>query len=153
MMKKIGESLFLVLLAWCGWVFIGANPSARMQRACTAVSGPGHLLASLASAAGTDFGAAVQHGTDNGTYRCQLTLWNFFYADAWKQQHPGQPLPGYQTGGFASSQPYTQALLQNQADQASQQAPQPPASAVPAQGAQPSAAPRAPIERHDSVLR
>jgi hypothetical protein len=112
MMKKLGETLFLFFIGWCIWVFIGANPTQRMQRACTSISGPGHLLAALSSAAGTDFGAPVQRGTDDGTYRCELTLWNFFYADAWKKAHPNQPLPGLQRGGFESAHPYAQEQAQ-----------------------------------------
>lgn len=99
MLKKFGEALFIVFLFWVGWIFIGANPDVRMQRFCTAVGGPGHFVASLASAANTDWGGPLQTWTDNGVYRCQLTLWNYYYADEWKRAHPGQPLPGEQGGG------------------------------------------------------
>ena len=99
MFKKLGEALFIVFLFWIGWIFIGANPDVRMERTCTAVGGPGHFIASLLSAANTDWGGPMQTWTDNGVYRCRLTLWNYFYADEWKKAHPGQPLPGEQGGG------------------------------------------------------
>jgi hypothetical protein len=105
--KKLGEALFFVLLVWVAWVVIGGTPTARMQRTCTAVSGPGHFFASLAAAANTDWGSSIQTATNNGYYRCQLTLWNYFYADEWKQAHPNQPLPGQQGGehGKPSAKP------------------------------------------------
>jgi hypothetical protein len=109
MLKKLGEALFFVLLFWVAWIFIGSNPTVRMQRVCTAVSGPGHFIASLASAANTDWGGPLQTWTENGTYRCQLTLWNYFYADEWKKAHPGQPLPGDQGGGTYETVPLTGA--------------------------------------------
>lgn len=103
MLKKFGEALFFLFLIWVGWVFIGANPNQRMERACTMVSGPGYFLASLASAANTDWGGAIQIWTNNAAYRCQLTLWNFNYAEEWKKQHPGEPLPGQQGGAPAQA--------------------------------------------------
>lgn len=98
MLRKFGEALFFVFVLWALWVLVGSNPTQRMERGCTLVSGPGSFLASLASAANTDWGGSIQTWTNNGAYRCQLTLWNFYYAEDWKREHPGQPLPGQQGG-------------------------------------------------------
>jgi hypothetical protein len=95
MLKKIGEFLFFLLLGWLAWVVVlGASPQERMDRACTSVSGPGNLLASMAGALNNDWGIPISRGTLDATYRCRLTLWNFFYARQWQAEHPGQPLPG-----------------------------------------------------------
>jgi hypothetical protein len=97
MLKKFGEALFFVFLIWLAWVLIlGATPEQRMDRACTAVSGPGNFLSAAAAALNNDWGNTIERSTVSATYRCRLTLWNFFYAKAWADTHPGQPLPGSQ---------------------------------------------------------
>jgi len=107
MLKKIGEFLFFLLLGWLFWVVVmGSNPQERMDRACTSVSGPGNLLASMAGALNNDWSYPISRATLDATYRCRLTLWNFFYARQWQAEHPGQPLPGQ-----SASQPQYSPLV------------------------------------------
>ena len=107
MLKKFGELLFFLVLIWGFWVLVlGGSPQERMDRACTMISGPGNLLASMANSLNNDWGGGIQHGTVDATYRCRLTLWNFFYAKDWAAAHPGQPLPG-----TASAPSYTPLVV------------------------------------------
>lgn len=94
MFKKIGEALFFVLLGWLFWAMVmGSSPQERMDRSCTAVSGPGNFIASMANAFNNGWGTAVESGTVNMTYRCRMTLWTFFYGTDWAKLHPDQ-IPG-----------------------------------------------------------
>ena len=93
--RKFGEALFFIFIFWLIWVLVlGTNPTQRMQRACTIVTGPGHFLSSMASALNNDWGTSIYSGTTDLNYRCQLTLWTFYYGNEWKRQHPNSPLPG-----------------------------------------------------------
>jgi hypothetical protein len=95
MFKKIGEALFFVLIGWVIWVVVfGSTPQDRMARACTIVSGPGNFLGSMAGALNNDWQQPIATGTVDLTYRCRLTLWNFLYGAKWREEHPGQPVPG-----------------------------------------------------------
>lgn len=97
-MKHFGELLFFLFVAFLIWVFIGGSPTERINRACRPVAWSGDFLASLATAGNTDYGNSMRVDTANLDYRCQLTIWDYFYAEQWKKAHPGQPLPGYQKG-------------------------------------------------------
>lgn len=95
-MKHFGELLFFLVIAFLVWVFIGGTPDERIHRICDPINWAGNFIASVATAANTDYGKSIHEGTANLDYRFQLAIWDYFYAAKWKKEHPGQPLPGVQ---------------------------------------------------------
>ncbi|MBU2852510.1 MULTISPECIES: hypothetical protein [Acidithiobacillus] len=95
-MKHFGELLFFLFIAFLIWVFIGGTPDQRIHRVCSPISWVGNFVGSVAIAADTDYGRSIKNGTANLDYRCQLTIWDYFYAAKWEKEHPGVPLPGAQ---------------------------------------------------------
>ncbi|MBU2792703.1 hypothetical protein HF669_10640 [Acidithiobacillus thiooxidans] len=95
-MKHFGELVFFLVIAFLVWVFIGGTPDERISRFCDPINWAGNFIASVATAANTDYGKSIRVGTANLDYRLQLSIWDFFYAEKWKKEHPGVPLPGSQ---------------------------------------------------------
>lgn len=95
-LKHFGELLFFLVIAFLIWVFIGGTPDVRINRFCEPINWTGNFIASVATAANTDYGKGIRADTANMDYRLQLTIWDYFYAEKWKKEHPGVPLPGAQ---------------------------------------------------------
>lgn len=52
------------------------------------------VIGSIGSALNMGWAPTALIAGQNVDYRCKLTIWNFFYGDQWKKDHPGQILPG-----------------------------------------------------------
>lgn len=69
----------LVFLAYVVWVFLAANPSARIVRSCEPVEWTGNVVTSMASLVLPSQQEKMQRWTLKTAYGCRYTVWRLFY--------------------------------------------------------------------------
>lgn len=99
-MKKLVEffagTLVAVLVLFVAWVFLAGAPDERIDRACRPTVWVGKVFSSASMAADTDYSGGISSGFSNFDKGCQLTIWDYFYAQKWCLSHPGELIPGDQ---------------------------------------------------------
>lgn len=88
--KHLEEVLFFTLLFFFIYVVVGANGDDRIRRACQPVHWLGDGVTAVASGMGTNYTKRTNVFNANITYRCEMTLWDFFEKSTWEKAHPGQ---------------------------------------------------------------
>ncbi|MBN6742828.1 hypothetical protein JKG47_20480 [Acidithiobacillus sp. MC6.1] len=88
--KHLEEVLFFLAVFFFVYVIVGSTGDARIERACQPVHWVGDGITAVASGMGTNYTDRTKVFNENITYRCEMTLWDFFEKTAWEKKHPGQ---------------------------------------------------------------
>lgn len=88
--KHLEEVSFFLLLGFFIYVILGSTGDARIKRACEPVHWIGDGITAVAGGMGTNYGKRTVVFNNTITYRCEMTLWDFFEKSAWEKAHPGQ---------------------------------------------------------------
>jgi len=88
-MKHFGEVFFVAVMVWVFWIFFSPTPHQRLYRACAPVDWTIGSFTALARATNSDYANEISLANKTIDYKCELTLWEYFYRRQFLKAHPG----------------------------------------------------------------